>query len=171
MHPYWSERQVLEEAFSVLGAQGFAEVSHAGGCDVFLPQAPQGREHKAAGARSCQCLPPRAVDDTGNPRARALLEQFFQPSDALWRGIGCIPQSGLTLRPEYESMDAMSALASPCRTFPPARLSLRRCAQGPHCPARLPPLCKVHARQSCGPLHGFHRGQLRQRFSPKYSER
>ena len=53
---------------------------------------------------------PRAVADTGNPRARALLEQFFQPADALWRGLGRIPQSGLALRPEYADLDAMARL-------------------------------------------------------------
>ena len=53
---------------------------------------------------------PRAVGDTGNPRARALMEQFFEPADALWRGLGCIPQSGLKLRPQYASLDAMARL-------------------------------------------------------------
>ena len=53
---------------------------------------------------------PRAVADTGNPKARALLEQFFQPTDALWRGLGRIPQSGLALRSEYADLDAMIRL-------------------------------------------------------------
>ena len=48
----------------------------------------------------------RAVADDGNPRARAVLEDVFRPSDALWRGIGRIPQSGLVLAPEYEKLDA-----------------------------------------------------------------
>jgi len=50
----------------------------------------------------------RAVADDGNPRARAVLEEVFRPSDALWRGIGRIPQSGLVLAPEYEDMDAFA---------------------------------------------------------------
>ncbi|MBQ4566758.1 MAG: hydrogenase formation protein HypD [Desulfovibrio sp.] len=53
---------------------------------------------------------PRAVGDSGNPRARALLEQFFEPGDALWRGIGTIPQSGLKLRQAYAHRDAMLRL-------------------------------------------------------------
>ncbi|MDR2745512.1 MAG: hydrogenase formation protein HypD [Desulfovibrio sp.] len=49
---------------------------------------------------------PRAVNDAGNPRARALTEQVFTPVEALWRGMGAIPKSGLALRPEYAGMDA-----------------------------------------------------------------
>jgi hydrogenase expression/formation protein HypD len=48
------------------------------------------------------------VADDGNPKARAVLEEVFRPSDALWRGIGRIPQSGLVLAPEYEDMDAFA---------------------------------------------------------------
>jgi hydrogenase expression/formation protein HypD len=74
---------------------------------------------------------PRAVDDTGNPRARALLEQFFQPADALWRGIGRIPQSGLALRPEYESMDAMKRLDLTLPDVPPCpAVAAAMCSRG-----------------------------------------
>jgi len=46
------------------------------------------------------------VREEGNPRAVALLEKYFEPSDAYWRGIGIIPKSGLTLKNEYASRDA-----------------------------------------------------------------
>jgi hydrogenase expression/formation protein HypD len=46
------------------------------------------------------------VKEEGNPRAVALLDNYFQPDDAYWRGIGVIPQSGLRLRDEYASFDA-----------------------------------------------------------------
>ncbi|MDR0816994.1 MAG: hydrogenase formation protein HypD [Desulfovibrio sp.] len=49
---------------------------------------------------------PRAVNDAGNPKARALMEEVFITTDALWRGIGRIEQSGLAVRPEYADMDA-----------------------------------------------------------------
>ena len=52
---------------------------------------------------------PRAVDNTGNPRARALLEQYFQPADALWRGIGRIARSGLALRPARQEASGDAA--------------------------------------------------------------
>ncbi len=49
----------------------------------------------------------RAVHEGGNPKARALLEEVFYPSDALWRGLGLLPKSGFSLRKEYEDFDAM----------------------------------------------------------------
>lgn len=49
---------------------------------------------------------PRAVDDGGNPRARALMDEVFAPGDALWRGLGRIPESGLALGPGFAAFDA-----------------------------------------------------------------
>jgi len=46
------------------------------------------------------------VREEGNTRAVALLEQYFEPADAYWRGIGVIPGSGLKLRDEYAAFDA-----------------------------------------------------------------
>lgn len=48
----------------------------------------------------------RAVSDDGNPKAREVLFSVFEPADALWRGIGLIPRSGLVLRAEYADYDA-----------------------------------------------------------------
>jgi hydrogenase expression/formation protein HypD len=48
----------------------------------------------------------RAVSDGGNARARALADAVFEPVDALWRGLGRIPHSGLALRGDYERFDA-----------------------------------------------------------------
>ena len=45
----------------------------------------------------------RAVQSEGNPRARQLMEEVFEPADALWRGLGTIPQSGLKLRADYSA--------------------------------------------------------------------
>jgi hydrogenase expression/formation protein HypD len=49
---------------------------------------------------------PRAVDPQGNPAALALIERIFEPCDAHWRGIGTLPDSGLTLRPPWHGRDA-----------------------------------------------------------------
>ncbi len=46
------------------------------------------------------------VKEEGNPRAVALLDKYFEPDDAYWRGIGVIPKSGLKLRDAYASFDA-----------------------------------------------------------------
>jgi hydrogenase expression/formation protein HypD len=48
----------------------------------------------------------RVVREEGNPRAVALLEKYFEPSDAYWRGIGVIPGSGLRLKDQYAAFDA-----------------------------------------------------------------
>ncbi|MEN6340889.1 MAG: hydrogenase formation protein HypD [Clostridiaceae bacterium] len=49
---------------------------------------------------------PRAVKSEGNMAARALVETWFVPSGALWRGLGWIPSSGLALRPKWAQWDA-----------------------------------------------------------------
>jgi len=46
------------------------------------------------------------VREEGNPRAVALLEKYFEPADAYWRGIGVLPGSGLKLRDKYAAFDA-----------------------------------------------------------------
>ena len=51
-------------------------------------------------------LYPSAVTPEGNTRAQALLAECFEPCDAVWRGIGVIPGSGLRLRGDYRRFDA-----------------------------------------------------------------
>jgi len=48
----------------------------------------------------------RIVSDTGNAKALGIMYEVFEPTDALWRGIGLIPGSGLEIRPEWEAFDA-----------------------------------------------------------------
>ncbi|BCR06580.1 hydrogenase expression/formation protein [Desulfuromonas versatilis] len=48
----------------------------------------------------------RIVKPGGNPKARAILEEVFEPCDTAWRGIGVIPQSGLKIRESYAAFDA-----------------------------------------------------------------
>jgi hydrogenase expression/formation protein HypD len=49
----------------------------------------------------------RVVSDGGNPKAMSVMNEIFVPCDALWRGIGLIPGSGLAVRDEYADFDAM----------------------------------------------------------------
>ncbi len=49
-----------------------------------------------------------AVKAEGNRKAREIIGRYFEPGSAMWRGLGIIPDSGLYLRPEYESYDAGS---------------------------------------------------------------
>jgi hydrogenase expression/formation protein HypD len=48
----------------------------------------------------------KIVRDEGNPRACSMIEEYFEPVDAHWRGIGMIPLSGLDLREAYSAHDA-----------------------------------------------------------------
>jgi hydrogenase expression/formation protein HypD len=52
----------------------------------------------------------RAVSWEGNLKAQAILHQFFEPCDAVWRGLGTLPGSGLAIRPQYAVFDAECVL-------------------------------------------------------------
>ncbi len=49
----------------------------------------------------------RIVSKEGNTKAQQKMYEVFEPVDAVWRGIGMIPGSGLGLREAYESFDTM----------------------------------------------------------------
>lgn len=69
----------------------------------------------------------RAVRPEGNIVAQRLLDQVFEPGDADWRGLGVIPGSGLSLRPEYSDADA--ALRFPLDLEPPLEPAGCRCGE------------------------------------------
>ena len=48
----------------------------------------------------------RLVKPNGNPKARELINEVFETSDAYWRGIGKIPNSGFEIRKKYSQFDA-----------------------------------------------------------------
>jgi len=48
----------------------------------------------------------RVVLADGNPKARAMLAEVFEPCDAVWRGIGTIPNSGLRIRAAFADFNA-----------------------------------------------------------------
>ena len=48
----------------------------------------------------------RSVTRQGNPAALAVLERVFETGAADWRGLGVVPASGLSLRPEFADFDA-----------------------------------------------------------------
>ena len=56
---------------------------------------------------------PRVVKDEGSPAAIKLVDEFMEPCDALWRGIGDIPMSGVKLRSKYSEFDARVKFAVP----------------------------------------------------------
>jgi hydrogenase expression/formation protein HypD len=52
----------------------------------------------------------RAVNVNGNSIAKRNLYEVFEPCDALWRGFGIIPLSGLRLKKGYEKYNAESRI-------------------------------------------------------------
>lgn len=48
----------------------------------------------------------RAVSERGNVLAQRILAEVFRPSAELWRGLGAIEASGLSIRPELADHDA-----------------------------------------------------------------
>jgi hydrogenase expression/formation protein HypD len=110
----------------------------------------------------------RAVDDAGNPRAREILFDVFEPTDALWRGIGPIPRSGLAMREAYSAFDAWRrfSLALPdvpeikgckCGEVLKGRIRPNQCPLfGAVCtPARPVGPCMVSTEGSCAAHHKY----------------
>ncbi len=89
----------------------------------------------------------RAVDQQGNPKAKAILEEVFTPTDALWRGIGRIPQSGLALADTFTHRDALKVLGMQLPEVKP----LAGCRCGDVLKGKmLPPKCPLFAKR-CTP--------------------
>ncbi len=96
----WEVFRFLAEDHGVPGAVvGFAPVDVLRGVLEILEQSNRG---EAAVVN----LYNRVVSPGGNPVAAKLVDRFFEPADAEWRGFGVIPGSGLDLRHEYDHRDA-----------------------------------------------------------------
>lgn len=72
------------------------------------------RQHLEGAVFLDNCYP-EVVRPGGNPTAQRLLAQATEVVDAIWRGIGIIPNSGYGLRPQYRRYDARARyrLAAP----------------------------------------------------------
>jgi hydrogenase expression/formation protein HypD len=68
----------------------------------------------------------RVVRDQGNITAQRLIEEVFTPADAVWRGLGTIPGSGLRFRDGFARFDAEVRL--PVATAPAKDDPRCRCA-------------------------------------------
>ncbi len=60
------------------------------------------------GKAEAKNLYPNAVRNGGNPKAMALIEKYFAPGEATWRGLGTIPGSGMYLKDAYKDYDGGS---------------------------------------------------------------
>jgi len=91
----------------------------------------------------------RGVSADGNATARARIAEVFEPCDAEWRGIGVIPGTGLSIRPEFAAYDAALSSTSPRRRRRRSRaVSAARLLRG----ITLPYECKLFGR-ACTPEH------------------
>lgn len=91
----------------------------------------------------------RLVSENGNEPALRVLEECLEPVDALWRGLGSIPSSGLSITAPYEFFDAALRFSI---ELPPAR-NLVKCRCGELLKGRiLPPQCPLFANK-CSPYH------------------
>jgi len=111
---------------------GFLAPGHVSaiiGCEVFQPLAEQYRkpfvvagfeaEHIltalsdlvtqiSGGTHDVRNYYKSVVKTQGNIQAMRIVDQYFEPGDAYWRGLGGIPGSGLYLREAYRQFDAGS---------------------------------------------------------------
>jgi hydrogenase expression/formation protein HypD len=119
---------------------GFEPLDVLQGIDMLLRQIAEGRAEVEIQYR-------RGVRPEGNPLARELVSRVFETSDAEWRGLGCIPGSGLKLRPEYERFDAEKAFV----INPPPTKEHKGCLCGDILRGvKTPPECPLFAR-ACTP--------------------
>jgi len=90
----------LAEKYGVPGAvTGFEPVDVLQGVLSLVKQIAEGRAE-------IDIAYSRGVSSNGNPTARALMAEIFEPSDSEWRGIGVIPGTGLAIREEFAEWDA-----------------------------------------------------------------
>lgn len=108
----------------------------------------------AAGEARVEVEYRRAVSWEGNRTAQEILDRFFVPSDAAWRGIGVIPGTGLSLRPEYAHFDVRNRFdtAALAAKLPPPPPKLAGCACGEVLQGiKLPTECRLFGK-ACTPI-------------------
>lgn len=59
----------------------------------------------------------RVVRETGNREARAVMNRYFKPVDAAWRGFGTVPESGMQLRDRFRDYDAVFRFDLPAPVY------------------------------------------------------
>ncbi len=92
--------QELAEQYGIPGVvAGFEPVDLLGAIYQLLRQT----EHNQPKVEN---LYARVVNPAGNKLALAKTYQIFEECDAIWRGIGLIPKSGLKLKEKYRELDA-----------------------------------------------------------------
>ena len=91
----------------------------------------------------------RAVTFEGNEKARQIMYEIFEQTDAAWRGLGIISHSGLKIRGEFDAFDAKKKFDI---SVPDAK-EPKGCACGDILMALKTPLeCPLY-KKSCSPSH------------------
>jgi len=91
----------------------------------------------------------RSVQPEGNQVALGHMTAVFEPSAAEWRGVGEIPASGLTLRPDFRRFDAREHFeVDPGPSEEPAGCRCGDVIRG----ATIPPECPLYGT-ACTPPH------------------
>lgn len=124
----------------------------------------------AAGEARVENQYSRVVTAGGNRRAQALMERLLRPVDAIWRGLGPVPASGLGLRPAFAAYDAEvrhGLRVGPGRDAPGCRCGDVICGRltPPECPLfgrRCTPAspvgpCMVSSEGSCAAWYKYGR--------------
>ena len=84
---------------------------------------------------------------TGNMTARNLLSEVFEPCDARWRGLGCVPASGFRIGNVYRRFDALERFG-----LVPVPAQEKGCRCGDVLSGLLtPPECELYGT-ACTPL-------------------
>jgi hydrogenase expression/formation protein HypD len=139
LEPY----RFLAEEYGVPGViSGFEPVDVLQGIWMLLKQLEEGRAE-------IEIAYQRGVEREGNPQARKLVDQVFEPVEADWRGIGVIPGTGLAIREEFADYDALKRVP----VSPPEPKEIAGCQCGDVLRGvTLPFDCKLFAR-ACTPEH------------------
>ncbi len=91
----------------------------------------------------------RVVKPEGSLKAVEYINKYFDPTDAVWRGIGLVPQSGLRLKAEYSLFDAARKFDLP----KPKAVNTPGCLCGEILKGRRHPFdCRLFGK-TCNPLH------------------
>ncbi|MBC7357926.1 MAG: hydrogenase formation protein HypD [Desulfacinum sp.] len=127
-------------------------------------------EQRAEGKPSVEIQYRRGVTWEGNPTAQKRMAEIFEPADAVWRGLGKIPGSGLALQPQWARFDAARRFDLPPmegKEDPACRCGdvLRGALRPPQCPLfrkvctpqnpKGP--CMVSSEGTCGAYYRYFR--------------
>ncbi len=99
-------RFLSDEYHLPIAVAGFEPLDILRGIGMLVDQLDEGRT-RVDNAYSRSALP------QGNVTALRIMNQVFDLSDAEWRGIGILPQSGLQINAKYASFDASKVFQTP----------------------------------------------------------